>query len=501
MPDDGPSGDSARFGKALELVQGRTNRPLFEMWFQGLSLVGRDEKSLIIGTPNRFICRWLEEADPKSLLKACIQQAFGEDLPFTLKALPRKNATTTSATETAVSQASGAEPGASESAPPKAPDPKPDAVIRSSSRQAAKVSRSLNEPVAAQGLDPDSSVQLNPSYHFKNFIIGTCNQIAHAAGQAISQSPGKAYNPLFVHGGVGLGKTHLLQAICSELLKRPGSARILYLSCEDFVNQFIEAVEQRKLDSFRYCYRHLDVLVIDDIHFLADKERTQEEFFHTFNTLYNSQKQIVLSADSPPHEIPTLEDRLMSRFKWGLVCRLDPPEYETRVAILRAKARSRGCELPDDVTDYIATNVRSNVREIEGALTRLLVMADYSNKKELDLPFTEAALADSIQGSQRPVDFNDIIQVVCEEFQVRQSDLQSRKRTQAISRPRQLCIFLARRLTGLTLEEIGGHLGGRDHSTVLYSFEKIDRETHRKEDTRRLIDELTERVQKRKTVE
>ncbi len=516
MYDAEPSAeDASRFSEALRLIRGHTNQPIFEMWFQGLKFVSRTDETITIGTPNTFVFQWLDEPGSRETLRDGIRKAFGATLEPVLKVLPRASKTAGPAERADGSKAVEAkspdapvaaeddptgEPTETSDAPARAHPPGrvDTAELRTSTPRAAYTASSSTEVVAPRALDPTSSVCLNPTYRFDDFVVGPCNQMSHAASIAVAESPGRAYNPLFIHGGVGLGKTHLLQAVCYQLLDTPDvQPRILYLSCEDFVNQFIEAVEKRELDSFRYRYRHVDTLVIDDIHFLADKERTQEEFFHTFNTLYNSQKQIVLSADCSPAEIPTLEERLVSRFMWGLVARLDPPEYETRAAILRAKSRQRGVELPDDVIDFIATNVRSNIREIEGALTRLIVVANYSDQRKIKLPFAEAALRDTLCGPQRQVAIRDILETVCHHFDVRPSDLQSRKRTQAISRPRQICVLLARRLTDLTLVEIGGHLGGRDHSTILYAFEKMDREVRRKPDTRALIEGLIEKVQKK----
>ncbi len=313
---------------------------------------------------------------------------------------------------------------------------------------------------------------LNPLYEFENFVTGPCNRMAHAAALAVSDLPGRAYNPLFIHASVGLGKSHLMQAICHKILAtRPGVA-ILYVSCEDFVNQFITAIERGQIEQFRYKFRYLDVLVIDDIHFLADKDRTQEEFFHTFNTLYQAQKQVVLSSDSPPHEIPSLEERLVSRFKWGLVVRIDRPSYETRVAIVQKKARLRERELPEDVVKYIATVVDSNNRELEGAVVRVLGYASLCNR-QVDLDLAKEALRDLVVAPNRTISIQTIADAVLERYNSRLSDLQSKRRAQSVALPRQICMYLARRLTNRSLEEIGAFFGGRDHTTVLHAERKI----------------------------
>ena len=318
----------------------------------------------------------------------------------------------------------------------------------------------------------DTPLPLNPDYIFENFVTGPCNRLPHAASVAVSEQPGQAYNPLFIHGGVGLGKSHLLQAISQKLLERQNNARILYLSCDSFINQFINAVETGEMNGFRHRYRHVDMLVIDDIHFLAGRDRTQEEFFHTFNTLYQQHKQIILSADCPPGEIPELEERLVSRFNWGLVARIDKPCYETRVAIVQKKARMRGLTLPDDVVCYIAAKVENNTRELEGAVTKIQGMAMLTSG-EIDLELAKAALGESMTPEQKRVTIQNILDAVTKYYNVRLSDLQSKKRHKSIAFPRQVCMFLARRHTRYSLEEIGGYFGGRDHTTVLHAVRTV----------------------------
>ena len=319
----------------------------------------------------------------------------------------------------------------------------------------------------------DQPLPLNPDYAFENFVTGPCNRLPHAASVAVSEQPGKAYNPLFIHGGVGLGKTHLLQAVCQTVLERTPDARILYLSCDSFINQFMSAVETGDMNQFRFRYRNVDVLVIDDIHFLRGRERTQEEFFHTFNTLYQSHKQIILSADAAPSEIPELEERLVSRFNWGLVARIEKPCYETRVAILQKKARMRGLTLPEDVVCYVAAKVENNTRELEGAITKIQGMSLLSNGK-IDLELAKAALGESATPEQKRITIQQIFDAVTKYYNVRLSDLQSKKRHKSIAFPRQVCMFLARKHTRYSLEEIGGYFGGRDHTTVLHAVRTVD---------------------------
>ncbi len=320
--------------------------------------------------------------------------------------------------------------------------------------------------------DGDQPLPLNPDYVFENFVTGPCNRLPHAASVAVAENPGNTYNPLFIHGGVGLGKTHLLQAISQKVLERQTDARILYLSCDSFVNQFINSVESGEMNQFRHRYRHVDVLVIDDIHFLAGRDRTQEEFFHTFNTLYQSHKQIILSADAAPSEIPELEERLVSRFNWGLVARIEKPCYETRMAILQKKAQMRGVELPDDVCCYVAGKIDSNTRELEGAVTKIQGLAMLHEGK-VDLELAKVAFGDTPTPEQRRITFQQIFDVVTKYYNVRLSDLQSKRRHKSIAFPRQVCMYLARKYTKYSLEEIGGHFGGRDHTTVLHAVRTV----------------------------
>lgn len=330
-----------------------------------------------------------------------------------------------------------------------------------------------NLPTGGVFNDQDQPLVLNPDYNFENFVVGPCNRLPHAASVAVAGNLGKAYNPLFIHGGVGLGKTHLLQAVCQSVLDRAPQSRILYLSCDSFINQFIQAVQHGDMSQFRYRYRHVDVLLIDDIHFLRGHDRTQEEFFHTFNTLYQGNKQIILSADAPPSDIPELEERLVSRFNWGLVARIEKPCYETRVAILQKKARLRGLTLPDDVVCYVASKVINNTRELEGAITRIQGMAMLQEGK-IDMDLARAALGETATPEQRRISIQQIIDAVTTYYNVRTSDLQSKKRHKSIAFPRQVCMFLARKHTRYSLEEIGGYFGGRDHTTVLHAVRTVD---------------------------
>jgi chromosomal replication initiator protein len=332
----------------------------------------------------------------------------------------------------------------------------------------------LSAPVAVQSSASADTIVLCPDYSFDQFVTGPANRLAYAASIAVANQPGTAYNPLFIHGGCGLGKTHLLQAICQLILTHKPDHRICYLSCDAFMNDFIDCVQQGKMSEFRHRYRHVDVLVIDDIHFLANKERSQEEFFHTFNELYQSNRQIVISSDSPPHEIPQLEERLVSRFQWGLVAHVSKPDFETRIAILRAKARLRGVEMPDDVIAYVANRMDSNARELEGAITTIQGHAALQDRA-INLQLALEALGEpAMLGGASQATLQTIIDAVTAYYNVKLSDLQSKRRHKSITEPRQVCMWLARKRTRFSLEEIGGYFGGRDHTTVMHSIRITD---------------------------
>jgi len=336
-------------------------------------------------------------------------------------------------------------------------------------------------------------LKLHPDYTFDSFVVGPSNRLAQASCVAVSQSPGNTYNPLFLYGSVGLGKTHLLHAVCCEARQKFDRAVIQFLSCEDFVNRFIRAIEKGNLAGFQSQFRTVDMLVIDDIQFLREREQSQEEFFHTFNVLYNNGKQIILSADSPPGKIPSLEERLISRFNWGLVTRIDPPSYETRVAIVQKKAHLRGLSICDEITEYIARKVHANIRELEGALTTIYAVATTTGE-QITLELAQRALEGQISSAARHISITDIIEVVTSHFDVRLADLQSKKRSQSITEPRQICMYLARNLTKHSLEEIGGHLGGRDHTTVMHACSKIGQAQSSDPQMHATLTELTEQI-------
>ncbi|HZK19044.1 MAG TPA: chromosomal replication initiator protein DnaA [Clostridia bacterium] len=320
---------------------------------------------------------------------------------------------------------------------------------------------------------PSTSFILNPKYTFDTFVIGNSNRFAHAASLAVAESPAKSYNPLFIYGGVGLGKTHLMHAIGQYISENDKRYKVSYVTSEKFTNELIDSIRDDKTVQFRNKYRNMDILLIDDIQFLAGKERTQEEFFHTFNTLYEANKQIIISSDRPPKDIPTLEDRLRSRFEWGLITDIQPPDYETRIAILRKKAQLDGFTLPNEIMAYIASKIKSNIRELEGALIRVIAYASL-NETEISIDMVSEVLKDTFP-PQKPkqITVSLIQEKVADFYGLKVEDLKAKKRTRSIAFPRQIAMYISRELTDLSLPKIGNRFGGRDHSTVIHAYDKI----------------------------
>lgn len=347
-------------------------------------------------------------------------------------------------------------------------------------------SRSEN---ASQSSDDGVGCPLNFRYTFDTFIVGESNRLTHAAALSVAKAPGRTYNPLFVHGGVGLGKTHMIQAVGHYILAYHPGVRVAYIPAETFVGEFIESIQENRRSRFQRKYRNVDVLLIDDIHFLAGKESTQEEFFHTFNALHNQQKQIVLTSDRPPRDIPTLEDRLRSRFEWGLITDIQYPELETRTAILRKKCEMEGIELPEEVTLYIAERVRSSIRELEGALIKVAASAQWTNMTPTVEMAAQVLGRLSIQGKQ-DMSIERIQKKVADHFRVKTSDILGEDRSRSVTFPRQIAMYLSRELTRHSYPEIGAFFGGKDHTTVLHAYRRIETEITRDEDFRRFMERL-----------
>ena len=343
-------------------------------------------------------------------------------------------------------------------------------------------------------VNDEMSSLLNPKYTFASFVIGNSNRFAHAASLAVAESPAKAYNPLFIYGGVGLGKTHIMHAIGHYVLQNNSNAKVVYVSSEKFTNELINAIRDDKNEEFRNKYRNVDILLIDDIQFIAGKERTQEEFFHTFNALHDANKQIILSSDRPPKEIPTLEDRLRSRFEWGLIADIQAPDFETRMAILKKKADVEKLNVANEVMVYIATKIKSNIRELEGALIRIVAYSSLTNRP-ITVELASEALKDIISNKQNRNVTIDVIQdVVAGYFNLRIEDLKSQRRTRNVAYPRQIAMYLSRKLTDMSLPKIGEEFGGRDHTTVIHAYEKISDSLNTDESLQHTVNDITKKL-------
>jgi chromosomal replication initiator protein len=431
-------------------LQNKVSKPSFDTWLKSTKASIFDETTLCVQAPNEFAREWLESRYTKIISSAVFEQ-FNRNVE--VKFIVEEEATP-EILQTVVKPATPA-------------------------------------PVFAV---EDFSTQLNPKYTFDKFVIGSGNRFAHAASLAVAEAPAKAYNPLFLYGGVGLGKTHLMHAIGHYIVDHNPSARVLYISSEKFTNEFIDAIRHNRTESFRNKYRNIDVLLIDDIQFLAGKEQTQEEFFHTFNALHEDHKQIIISSDRQPKEIPTLEDRLRSRFEWGLITDIQPPDLETRIAILRKKARAEQLDVPNDAMLYIANQIDTNIRELEGALIRVVA---YSSLINQDITVSLAADAlKNIIPTNRPkvVTIPNIQQLVCDYYNIRVDELKARKRTKSVAFPRQVAMYLTRELTDLSLPKIGDAFGGRDHTTVIHAHEKIGSLMETDEELKRMVTDIIQKV-------
>ena len=362
-------------------------------------------------------------------------------------------------------------------------------------------SQSVNREVEIQDFqkhwlgEPRDNLILNPRFTFENFVVGPSNRFAHAASMAVTESPARAYNPFFIYGGVGLGKTHLMQAICHYIKDKVRSVKICYTPSERFTNELINAIQHHSTSAFRQKYRGMDVLVIDDIHFIAGKESTQEEFFHTFNTLYDAHRQIVISSDRPPREIPRLEERLISRFNWGLITDIQPPDLETRVAILRKKVEKEPVNIADEVIFFIAQLIKTNIRELEGALIRVIACS-LLEERPINIDLAQEILKDFIQQSQKPVSLEKIQECVANEFGILLAELKTRRRSKNIVLPRQVAMYLSRQLTEASLPEIARFFGGKEHTTILYAYNKIKIDLEKNNNLKQRIDKIIQVIQR-----
>ncbi len=436
----------------LSILQKKVSKPSFDTWLKSTKAIEFNDTHFIICAPNNFSKEWLETRYTK-LISKTIYDLFDKNVEVKITMEDE-----------------------SDESPAYVPTP----IIQ------------LNKTVLTK--DETISHMLNPKYTFDTFVIGAGNRFAHAASLAVAEAPAKAYNPLFLYGGVGLGKTHLMHAIGHFILEHNSSAKVLYISSEKFTNEFINAIRDNRGESFRNKYRSIDILLIDDIQFLAGKEQTQEEFFHTFNTLHEENKQIIISSDRPPKEIPTLEDRLRSRFEWGLITDIQPPDLETRIAILRKKAKSENLDIPNEAMIYIANQINTNIRELEGALIRVVAYSSLVNE-DITTHLAAEALKDIIPSNRpRMITIEDIQQKVGEYYGLRLEDFKARKRTKAVAFPRQVAMYLAREITELSLPKIGDAFGGRDHTTVIHAHDKIKTNLENDQELYKIVNSLISKI-------
>ena len=435
----------------LNKIEERVSKPSFDTWLSNTEAVELNSNTLIVTAPNEFSRDWLEN-QYTNVINEVLEEVTGAKLHTKF-------------------------------------------IVPHPSSEEKESTQEVKKDKKPQTNDHDfPNTMLNEKYTFDTFVIGAGNRFAHAASLAVAEAPAKAYNPLFIYGGVGLGKTHLMHAIGHYVREHNPDAKVAYVTSEKFTNEFINAIMENKSNAFRNKYRNIDILLIDDIQFIAGKESTQEEFFHTFNTLHEERKQIVISSDRPPKEIPTLEDRLRSRFEWGLITDITPPDLETRIAILNKKAKAEGLDIPNEVMLYIANQINTNIRELEGALIRVIAYSSLVNA-DIDAALAAEALKDIIPSNKpREITVKVIQEVVSKKYNIRMEDFAAKKRTKNIAFPRQIAMYLSRELTDLSLPKIGDEFGGRDHTTVIHAHDKISKMIAEDNAFSQEIDELIETI-------
>ena len=432
--------------QVLARIETKVNRHSFYTWFKPTSFVDEWDGTVRVRVPNALFRDWLTKH-----YTAVIDEALGE--------IGRPSTPIVFVTEDAVTAAPPAE---------LAIEPEPE------------------EPAA-----DDEPGSLSARYSFDTFIVGPSNQFAHAASRAVAEAPARSYNPLFIYGGVGLGKTHLMHAIGHYVMTQLHNMKLTYISSERFMNEMVNAIRYDRILDFRERYRSVDVLLVDDVQFLAGREGTQTEFFHTFNALYDSQKQIVISSDCPPHEIPQLEERLRSRFEWGLIADIQPPDLETKTAILKKKAEAEGVPVPDNVALYIASKIKSNIRELEGSLIRLIAYASLTGR-EISLPLAQEVLRNVLQNDEKAITIEIVQKAVADYYQLKIAELKSKNNSKSVAMPRQIAMYLCKALTSASLPEIGKSFGGKHHSTVIHSIRKIEELRQKDGNFNTLINNLME---------
>ncbi len=431
--------------KALQNLQTRLEPQQFKTWIQPIKVLSESAERISLAVPDNFFKSWIEEHFQSEINQA-LYQSSGTPIHTEIQVHPE---------------------------------------MFQSEEEVSPGERAINS----------SALRLNPKYRFENFVIGPSNRFAFAAATAVAQSPAKAYNPLFIYGGVGLGKTHLMQAIAHYAIEHHPGIKVCYISSEQFTNELIEAIQHRSTKAFRERYRNVDILLIDDIQFIGGKESTQEEFFHTFNALYDAHKQIIISSDRHPKEISTLEERLISRFGWGLITDIQPPDLETRIAILRKKLEHEQVKVEEDVILFIAENIKTNIRELEGALVRVIAFS-IIERRPVTLEFAKEVLKDMVTSVKKKVTIDDILREVSEFFGITVQDIKAKKRSRTYLLPRQVAIYLARELTEMSLPELGLAFGGKDHTTILHSYNKIKKAIKEDKELARTLEEIQKRLER-----
>ncbi|HEY2962348.1 MAG TPA: chromosomal replication initiator protein DnaA [Pyrinomonadaceae bacterium] len=467
--------ESNVWGRILHSLEGRLNHQTLETWFKPIQFEGLDssEHVLHLRAPNQIVRDWVVSNYAKALDESLNEQRLnGYSVGWVIGKVPEWVPETIASSDYRVTTS--------------------DAATEAGAKSAVEVSQPINLTSSPAIVEPS----LSSKYTYESFVVGSCNQFAHAASLAVAETPGRTYNPLYLYGGVGLGKTHLMHACGHAIKARNQHLKLCYISSERFMNDLINAIRYDKTQSFREKYRSVDVLLIDDVQFMAGKERTQEEFFHTFNALYDQQKQIVISSDCPPREIPTLEERLHSRFEWGLIADIEPPDLETKIAILKRKGDLIGVAIPDDVAMFIAGRVKSNVRELEGSLVRLIAISSLRGE-----PISKSLAQDAIRNiakEEEPgvITIQQIQKLVASTYKLTNEELVSKNNSRNIAHPRQVAMYLCKHLTKHSYPEIGRAFGGKHHTTVMHSVEKIESLVVTDETLQRLITELSESLQK-----
>jgi chromosomal replication initiator protein len=431
------------WNNSLSKIEAKVGNSAAELWFRPIRLLQLKDQLATIDIPNRFFRDWIEDNYP-DLISESVGSVLG--LPVTISYRTEEKA---------------------------------DPVIKKMDMKL----ESRRQRLASRG------IYLNPKYTFESFVVGQSNQFAQAAARSVSEVIGRTYNPLFIYGGVGLGKTHLVSAVGNAVIDRNPNMAVLYVSSEQFTNEVVSALRHDRMGEFKEKYRNLDVLLLDDIQFIANKTATQEEFFHTFNALYERQRQIVVSSDRPPKEITAVTDRLRSRFSMGLIADIQPPEIETKIAILLKKADRERITIPDEVAYYLASKIRSNIRELEGCLIRLGAQASLTGRP-IDREMAKNILRDLIEEDEKPITGEHIQKIVCEYFGIKVNDIKAKKRTKEVALPRQIAMYITKKLTDMSLSDIGKGFGGKDHATVIYACKQIEEKRSKDEVFNRMIENL-----------